>query len=495
MTYPEALQYLNSFINYEKNSFFPYKESFKLKRIKEFLDTIDNPQDSFKSIHIAGTKGKGSVCAFLAYILKESGFKVGLYTSPHLSDVRERIRILNLKASNLKPQALRKQKDNDFEGMIPKHDLINLVKNLKPKIDEYSKNCPHGALSFFEVYTTLAFEYFRDKKVDFAVLETGVGGRLDATNVVSPLCCGITSLSYDHMDKLGNTLTKIAREKVGIIKKSPSHQVILRQAQDTSPKDTECRRSAKSPGKRLFVVTAPQDKEALAVIRNKAKQQNARLYEIGKDISFKKIKSHLPWQQFRTYGILGNLEDLRIRLLGSHQLINATEALGIILGLRKLYAVKISDKCLREGLYKTFWPARFEIFPKPALIVLDGAHNVDSIMILKDNLKEVFPDKSVILILGISQDKDIKGMCKEIVPIASKLILTRADSSRAASPEEILLYVKNYKEDKDIDVVFNIKEALELALKGAKTDNIIVVTGSLFLVAEARDLLKGKFGK
>ncbi len=206
MTFPDAIKYLESFINYEKISAWPYQESLKLKRIQGFLKRIGNPHNGLSYIHIAGSKGKGSTCAFIAYILREAGFKVGLYTSPHLSDFRERIRVLLPLASSLNP-------GSDFEGMIAKKDLVRIIQQLKPEIEEYNRMSKYGGLSFFEVYTVLAFSYFKEKKVDFVVLETGMGGRLDATNVVTPAVCVISPISYEHTQKLGKTLTKIATEK------------------------------------------------------------------------------------------------------------------------------------------------------------------------------------------------------------------------------------------------------------------------------------------
>ena len=234
MTYPEVIKYLNSFIDYEKILQYSYKQSLKLERVKEFLAMLDNPQDDFKCIHIAGTKGKGSTCAFVAYILREAGFKVGIYTSPHLSDFRERIRVLTkqLLISDSKPK-------EDFEGMIPREEFIALVERLRPQIDKFNSQSKYGALSFFEIYTALAFMYFKEKNIDFAILETGLGGRLDATNTVDPLITAITPISYEHTRQLGRALTEIASEKAGIIKSKMSKAKVNKLITVTAPQGEE----------------------------------------------------------------------------------------------------------------------------------------------------------------------------------------------------------------------------------------------------------------
>jgi dihydrofolate synthase/folylpolyglutamate synthase len=455
MTYLQAIQYLESFINYEKFPQWPYEESLKLERIKGFLKTIGDPQVSLKCLHIAGTKGKGSTCAFLTYILREAGYKVGLYTSPHLSDFRERIRIL-------RPISDKRQAISDFEGMISKSALAELVQRLKPVIEEYNKNSKYEPLSFFEVYTALAFVYFKEKKVDFAVLETGLGGRLDATNVVEPLVCAITSLSYEHTQKLGNTLREIATEKAGIIKVSPL---------------------ARYPVSPLIVISAPQEKEAIKVIRNKCKDVDARLYEVGKDITFRKAK-----HGFTVKGALGKYPNLKIKLLGEHQHINATVAIGVIEALGN-YNIKVSVDSIRRGLYNTVWPGRCEVISKKPLLVLDGAQNVASAKALKETIKENFSAKGgkyrkLILVLGISNDKDIKGIYRALTDLAYTVILTRANSPRATEPEVLASYFKG----KEIYLTNNVKEAIDLAKQKANSKDLILVTGSLFVVGEARDV-------
>jgi len=448
MTYPETISYLESFINYEKIPVYPYKESLKLERIRDFLARIDNPQQSLRCIHIAGSKGKGSTCAFITYILREAGFRVGLYTSPHLSDFRERIRILN---SGLKFQV----SGGDFEGMISEEELSGLVEKLKPAIEEYNRSSKYGALSFFELYTALAFVYFKEKKVDFAVLETGLGGRLDATNTVDPLVCAITSISYEHTQKLGNTLREIASEKAGIIKAHSSELI--------------------APS--LNVVSAPQEKEAMDVIEKKCKEIGAKLYEVGKDITYKRNND-----KFSVRGVSGEYKDLKIRLLGEHQLVNAAVAIGVVEALRP-FGINTGAEAIRKGFNNAVWPGRCEVVSRNPLVVLDGAQNIASTRVLKKTIKGNFKYKKLILILGISKDKDIKGICNELYDLADEVILTQADNPRATEPEMLAKYFK----DKAAHITNNVKEAKALAGRRAKKEDLILVTGSLFVVGEFRN--------
>jgi dihydrofolate synthase / folylpolyglutamate synthase len=463
MTYPQAIQYLESFINYEKIPVYPYKESLKLERIRGFLERIDNPQASLSCIHIAGTKGKGSTCAFIAYILREAGYKVGLYTSPHLSDFRERIRILTQKTEDRVQKA-------EFEGMISKEELAGLAERLKPAIENYNKNSKYGPMSFFEVYTALAFEHFRENKVDFAVLETGLGGRLDATNVVEPLVCAITPISYEHTQKLGSTLREIATEKAGIIKV----------------------RSSRLPASSLIVISAPQVKEAQEVIRNKCTETGAKLYEVNKDIFFEKTA-----QGFNVMGAFGEYPNLEIQLLGGHQIINASIAVGAVEALR-FYDIFLDANSIRGGLYNTVWPGRCEIISKNPMVILDGAQNGASSKALKETVLENFPGRRIILVLGISGDKDIKGICRNLVPLAAEVILTKANNPRAADTDEIEKIIGrqsslDYARDRPVasrlvEKTENVQDALQFAVKKAAPKDIILVTGSLFVVGEAREV-------
>ncbi len=441
MTYPAVIRYLNSFANYEKSTNYSYKETLKLARIQDFLAAIGNPQESLRVIHVAGTKGKGSTCAFSAYILREAGFCVGLYTSPHLNDFRERIRILKPFVSR------RKRAAGDFEGMISQAALTSLVKELKPAIEKYNRHSEYGRLSLFEVYTAIALLYFKRKNADFVVLETGMGGRLDATNAVDSLVCALTPVSYEHVQKLGKTLAKIAGEKAGIIK-----------------------------NKGAIVISAAQDKQARKAIHKRCKRFQASLYEVGRQIRYFKLK-----QGFTIKGLRKVYKNLRIRLLGEHQVANAALAVGLAEGLSS-YGFNIGGQAIRKGLYDTVWPGRCEVIAKNPLIVLDGAQNLASAAALKSAVKNNFKYRKLILVLGVSDDKDISGICRAFNPLADEIILTRAATSRAAEPKRLSFYFT-----KKLYLTQSVKEAKLLAGRIARREDLILVTGSLFVVGEYRD--------
>jgi len=450
MAYLEAIKYLESFINYEKILSWPYRESLKLERIKGFLAKIGNPQGSLRCIHTAGSKGKGSTCAFIAHILRQAGFKVGLYTSPHLSDFRERIRIFNRRVPCVMGRA-----SKDFEGMISKSELTDLVGRLKPALEEYNQFSTYGPLSFFEVYTVLAFKYFKEQKVDFAVLETGLGGRLDATNVVSPLICAITPISYEHTQKLGNTLREIANEKAGIIK----------------------RQKAGGRRQKLIVISAPQEKEAQGVIRNRCKVAGVKLYEVNRDIFYEKAR-----HGFNIRGIHGEHSNCEIRLLGRHQFINAAVAVGVAEALES-HGIFIDTNSIREGLYNTLWPGRCEVISRNPVVILDGAQNIASAGALRETIKENFQYKRLILVLGVSQDKDTKGICEQFYNLADEVILTMANNPRATSPGVLAKYF----DGKVVHITRDVKKAKEISKRIARKNDLVLVTGSLFIVGEFRD--------
>jgi dihydrofolate synthase/folylpolyglutamate synthase len=435
--YQQAVKYLESFVNYERINRYPYKKSISLKRIKNFLELIGNPQQNLKIIHVAGSKGKGSTCAFTAYILRQAGFSVGLYTSPHLSDFRERIRILRPAKSNSFPP---------FEGAISKKSLLRLVNFLKPNIEK------SGELSFFEVYTALAFLYFKEQKADFVVLETGMGGRLDATNAADSLVEAITPISYEHTAYLGKTLAHIAKEKAGIIK----HKAI--------------------------VISSTQEKEAGQIIRRAAERQQAKLFTIGKE-----IKYSIKGGNFSVKGLNNNYTNLRISLLGRHQLANAALSVAIVEALGA-YGYKVSVDCIRKGLYNTIWPGRIEVLCRKPYVVVDGAQNAASALVLKSAIKGIFKYRKLILVFGASDDKDIKSMFGQLIGLADKVILTSADNPRAACPADLKRRIPDKR--KEVFITAGVAEAKELALRIAGKEDLILVTGSLFVVGEFRDVYR-----
>ncbi len=437
MTYKQTLNYLNSFIDYEKLSFYNYKDVFKLDRVEALLSRLGSPHKKLNFIHIAGTKGKGSTSAFIHSILKNSGLKTGLYTSPHLLSFRERIRI-----------------NGDF---ISKSDLISTVNHVRASVESVSKN--KDDFSFFEIYTACALLYFFREKTDFAVLETGLGGRLDATNVVNPKIVVITRISYEHMDKLGKSITSIASEKAGIIKENS------------------------------IVVSSLQMPKAREVIREYSRKKKAALFEIGSDIKFKEAEVSGNKTSFDYRGLYNNLRDVQISLLGPHQILNAVTAIGVCEILPN-FGIPFSEKTVRSGLSLTNWPGRFQIVKKSRPIILDGAQNRDSAFWLKKTFQRVFNKKKVSLILGISKDKDAKGIAKELSGLSKEVVLTKADTPRALEPTIFKEKIKEFF--KNIKLVDNLKDALEYARKITPKEGIIIITGSLYLVSDALKILKIK---
>jgi dihydrofolate synthase/folylpolyglutamate synthase len=360
--------------------------------------------------------------------------------------------------------------------MITREDLSSLVIKIKPTIEKYNRNSPYGPLSFFEVYTALAFTYFKEKKVDFAVLETGLGGRLDATNTVNPLVCAITPISYEHTQKLGNTLREITFEKAGIIKSLvtlPCRQAGRHSSPCLAGRQVVTRRQ-------LIVISAPQEKEAMRVIQNRCAKVKAKLYIVGKDIIYKKNKN-----SFDIKGILREYTNLKIRLLGEHQFINAAVAVGIIEAL-SFYDIKIGAATIKKGLYSTLWPGRCEVISRNPLVVLDGAQNIASACAIKDTIRENFRYKKIILVFGISKDKDIKGVCRVFSGLPDTVILTKANNPRAALTEAL----KSNFSPKSTFITQGVKEARKLAYQMAGKKDLVLVTGSLFIVGEFRNAKK-----
>ncbi len=437
MTYQQALAYLDSLINYEKRSGFNYKESFKLDRMESFSQLFGNPHKGIRTIHVGGTKGKGSVSSFINSILMEAGYKVGLYTSPHFFSVRERIRI-NGEA-------------------IKEEDVAVLTEEIIPHIEKIKKKADKP--TYFEALTMMAFLYFKREGAQFMILEVGMGGRLDSTNIAEPLVSVITPVSHDHTRYLGNTLKDIAFEKCGIIKESS------------------------------IVISSPQAKEAMDVIEQISKQKNSKLYVVGKDVKFQIIALDLQRQNFRLMAMCGEYPQLEIKLLGDFQVENAATAVAAIEALC-LRDVFINSAAIKNGLMKTKWPGRFQLIQTKPLTVVDGAQNVNSILALKRALKNTFRYKKLFLVIGVMRDKDIDGICRQLCDIANYAVATKAKVERACPPEIIRKKILSYKSDIDVIATDSVAEAVKKCRKQANEEDLILITGSLYVVAEAMKELK-----
>jgi dihydrofolate synthase/folylpolyglutamate synthase len=435
IAYNKALDYLYSFVDYSlKHSSELAKAEFNLDRMFALMDELGNPQNAYPIIHVAGTKGKGSVSALCASALQAGGYKVGLYTSPHLLDYCERIQV------NGEP--------------ISHEFMAELVEEIKPAVARVP------FLTTFEITTALGFLAFAKQGCNAAVIEVGLGGRLDATNIVTPKVSVITSLSYDHMAVLGDTLAKIAGEKAGIIK----------------------------PG--VPVVSSPQKDEALEVLERVARLKGCEFTVVGKDITFERLGASLDSQTF-----ILPLSSLRqgsghafafpeklivtIPLLGEHQVENAATACAAL----QASGIPISDESIQTGFSQVKWRARFEIARRYPPVIFDSAHNQDSFIKLRETLDEYFPGQQVYLIFGASEDKNIPGMFAEMKPKIRKLIVTRADHPRALEAEKIIGLADQAQIESE--AVSPVEAALARALENsAKDGSIVLSAGSMFVTAE-----------
>jgi dihydrofolate synthase/folylpolyglutamate synthase len=395
-----------------------------LETIKNILNALGNPQNKFSCVHVAGTNGKGSVASTLASILYQSGYKVGLYTSPHLVRFNERICINNRQISN--------------QDVVKSYLAV--------------KQVHHGDRepTFFEFSTAMALYVFGRQHVDWAIIETGMGGRLDATNIVNPALTIITNVSLEHRNYLGNTLAEIAREKGGIIKKN------------------------------IPVVTAIRQKQALALVEQIAKEKSAPLYRLGKDFKVRRNRSG----GFSYYGIENVWHDLHIALLGRFQVDNTALALATSELLNRNNSA-ISLQSIKDGLSKTRWPGRLEIVCDDPLIILDGAHNFVAARNLAKFFSEKLADRNITLVVGILDDKPYAAMLKSLLPACSRAIITRAKSDRALAPER--LYATAKEIGSDVIIISDVAQAVKQAIETAGPNAVICIAGSLYVVGEAKE--------
>lgn len=433
MDYLESIAYLHSLTDYEVKRVRRYTpEAFSLSRIERLLDALGNPHRRFQSVHIAGTKGKGSTAAMVESCLRAAGYRTGLYTSPHLHTFRERIRVAG--------------------DEIERDEVVALVEELRPLVDR------RPDLTTFEVITAMGFLYFARSDVELAVVEVGLGGRLDATNVLRPEVAVITSISLDHTYLLGDTLGEIAREKGGIIK----------------------------PG--IPTVSAPQRAEAIQAIEAISRSRDARLIEIRRDWDFDAGPADQQGQTFTVRRVTDGGSPLDgeywIPLLGRHQLENAATAVATLNLLREA-GLDVPVQAVEKGLREVQWPGRLEILSQDPLVVVDCAHNPYSARTLRQALEEWFPDRGWVMIYGASADKDIAGMLEALLPISDYTIVTRADHPRAMAPIELADIVADVGGGAEVSL--NVRKSLDRALAMMDPDNGLLATGSIFLVADLRE--------
>ena len=424
MTYAEAIQFL-----YDLRLF---GAKFGLENTYKLAALAGNPQNQLRFIHVAGTNGKGSTCAMLESIYRAASLRVGLFTSPHLVSFRERIQV--------------------NRELIPENEVVRLVEELREQSSKF-RPAFRGTVSepakagtpnqdacptFFEFVTVMALKFFAEQKCDLVIWETGLGGRLDATNIVTPLASVITNIQFDHQQWLGDTLAKIAAEKAGIIK----------------------------PG--VPVITATDEPEALAVIEKTAREKHAPLIKVGQASSLSSAgKMPAP------------------PLIGDHQKLNAALALAVVEALQS--KIPASDSAIRTGLETVNWPGRLQLVTRPSgqKILLDGAHNVAGAKVLRQALEDHFGGTRQTLVLGVLQDKDWRQICEILAPLASRIFTVPVSSERSANPNQLAAACRAANLSAEISVCDSLRGALEKI----PDNDPVVITGSLYLVGEALELL------
>jgi dihydrofolate synthase / folylpolyglutamate synthase len=476
--YQEALGFLYGRINYERNTAIPYRSrDFRLDRMRQLARRIGNPEQALRIVHIAGTKGKGSTAAMIAAALQQAGLRTGLYTSPHLERLEERFVI---------------------DGRLcPEDRFVELVQILRPIVeeldDEFTRKGGRGP-TFFEITTAMALRFFADAGTDAVVLEVGLGGRLDSTNICQPLVAVVTSISLDHTRQLGNTPAKIAREKAGIIK--PGVPVVCG-------------------------VLQPEPRDIIASI---ARQQAAPLFQLGQDFHCRFRPGRL-WADpvsganhrsptnaecdLQSAAVADSLDaldyvehvgareltlpNLRVGLLGEHQARNAAVAVAALLRLRDA-GFAIPDSAILNGLARPLCPARIEVVSRRPPVIVDVAHNVASLAALLDVVRDKFPGRRRTIIFAASQDKDVRGMLELVVPNCDQLILTRyCNNPRSATPEELHRMATEVAGSAGRAATLQLAEHPAAAWKQAETaarrGDVVCITGSFFLAAEMRPLV------
>ena len=425
--YQEGLQYLVELTTFGIN--------FGLGRIQELLKRLGNPEKSLRVIHVGGTNGKGSTTIMMAHILRAAGHKVGVYTSPHLHDYRERMTING--------------------QMIPKEKVLRQIMRVRPHLENMvAEGFEHP--TEFEVSTAMAFLYFSEENLDFALIEVGLGGAIDSTNVVSPLISVLTNVAMDHMDYLGSDVVSIAQVKAGIIKPQS------------------------------IVVTASENPDVINVLREKAASLSVPLKLVGEDVHFESKWSNELEQEFDLVGLNATYPKLHLRLVGFHQLRNAATAVTVCELLQSEYGVNIPQEAIYTGLREAEWPGRLELFSLKPKVLLDGAHNVDGAKALEQAMPLYTRDR-LILCLGMLADKERENVVRMLVPMADEIIITRPNSPRAGDWQALGELAKQY--GRPVTCIENPKEAVLFALTRVGEKDMLCVTGSIYMLADARQAL------
>ena len=439
MDYHQSISRLLTLVDHERNKVTGPRQKFiyDLSRMEILLERLGNPQCEVPAVHIAGTKGKGSTAALCNSALHAAGLKTGFYSSPHLHTFRERIR-------------------RDSEP-VSQEQFRSLIETLWPLHEEFKADSNVGPLTLFEFLTGMAFQCFAEDNADVQVVEVGLGGRLDATNVLDAGVCVVTSISLDHTAILGDTIEEIAADKAGIIK----------------------------PGS--TVIVAPQRPEALSQILSACEEKEAAPVLVGRDILWEKTSSDGDGQRFTVKGLSGEY-DLRIPLLGSYQLENAASAVAALEALSS-QGIEVPESAMEIGFERVSWPCRMEILSRSPLLVVDGAHNVYSVESLLESLPEYLVFDRLILVVGFSRDKNVQGMARSLGEKADQIYATASRHPRSLSPAEVSGLFTDTKGM--VSEVPTPAEALKVACDSAEDGDLVLATGSLFLSAEVRESALG----
>ncbi len=447
MTYDDALAYLDRVTNFERTHQPVAMRAVRLERTRQLCERLGNPQRQFRSILVGGTNGKGSICAMIYAILKAATGRVGLYTSPHLQDPRERIRV--------SPDARQQPLDaNGASDWISPEAFGAIIGELARAV-ETKGALPDGPPTYFELMTAAAFLYFARSGVRVAVLEVGLGGRLDATNVADPVVSVLGPIGFDHMDVLGHDLLSIAREKAGIFRRGG------------------------------MIVTASQQRSVSMLIRELASEQACELVEYGPAVSAEVDAHGIHGLRLVIRGLRGRYDELTLPLIGRHQAENAAIAVAAVEALGEQ---GVPHAAVRRGLARTRWLGRMQIIQEQPIVLLDGSHNPQAAMALVQTLNELWPDRRKHLLLGMSADKPLDEILGILAPVAHSITCTQSRHPRACDAQRLAqrLPVKHER----ICVIPDVADAYTFVLNTSGPCDVIVVTGSLFLVGQLQSALR-----